>query len=67
MAAPKQEPAFFSIRTLPAIIFSAQDQPTLPVILTTGPSMHPIPKYPRDPSKIKLSLFNIPTPRLCFP
>ena len=44
MAAPKQDPAFFSITTFPAIKFSAQDQPTLPLILTVGPSQEPIPK-----------------------
>ena len=44
IAAPKQDPAFFSITTLPAIKFSAQDQPTLPLILTIGPSHEPIPK-----------------------
>ena len=67
IAAPKQDPAFFSITTLPAIKFSAHDQPTLPLILTIGPSHEPIPKYPKLPSKIKLSLFKIPTPRLCLP
>ena len=66
-AAPKHDPAFFSITTFPAIIFSAHDHPTLPFILTTGPSIDPTPKYPRLPSKIKLSLFKTPTPRLCFP
>ena len=44
IAAPKHEPAFFSITTFPAIIFSAQDQPTLPLILTVGPSHEPMPK-----------------------
>merc|ERR1711965_267767 len=67
IAAPKQDPAFFSITTFPAIKFSAHDQPTLPLILTIGPSQDPIPKYPKLPSKIKFSLFKIPTPRLCLP
>ena len=53
--APKQEPAFFSITTLPDIMFSAQDQPTRPEILTTGPSIEPTPKYPRLPSIIRFS------------
>ena len=56
-----------SITTLPAIRFSAHDQPTLPLILTTGPSQDPIPKYPKLPSKIRFNLFSIPTPKLCFP
>ena len=36
-------------------------------IRTTGPSIEPTPKYPSDPSKIRFSLFNIPTPKLCLP
>ena len=44
IAAPKQDPAFFSITTFHAIKFSAQDHPTLPLILTVGPSHEPIPK-----------------------
>ena len=44
-------------------MFSAHDQPTLPLILTVGPSIQPTPKYPKLPSKITLSLFRIPTPR----
>ena len=52
---------------LMAIKFSAHDHPTLPLILTIGPSQEPIPKYPKLPSKIKFSLFKIPTPRLCLP
>ena len=59
--------AFFSITTLPAIKFSAHDQPTLPLILTIGPSHEPIPKYPKLPSKIKFNLLSIPTPKLCLP
>ena len=44
IAAPKHEPAFFSITTFPAIMFSAQDQPTRPLTLTIGPSIDPTPK-----------------------
>ena len=44
MAAPKVEPAFFSMTTVPAIMFSAQDQPTRPLMRTFGPSMRPTPK-----------------------
>jgi hypothetical protein len=44
MAAPNCEPAFFSIRIVPLIIFSAQDQPTRPAIRTFGPSIKPQPK-----------------------
>jgi hypothetical protein len=55
IAAPKHEPAFFSITTFPDIMFSAQDQPTRPEILTTGPSIDPTPKYPRLPSTIRFS------------
>ena len=43
-AAPKHDPALFSTTTLPDIIFSAQDHPTLPLILTVGPSIQPTPK-----------------------
>ena len=44
IAAPKVEPAFFSITTVPAIMFSAQDQPTRPLMRTLGPSIRPQPK-----------------------
>ena len=44
MAAPKVEPAFFSITTVPASMFSAQDQPTRPLTRTFGPSIRPTPK-----------------------
>ena len=43
-AAPVSEPAFFSIRTTPDIMFSQTDQPTRPVIVTSGPSIRPTPK-----------------------
>ena len=43
-AAPKVDPPFFSITTTPAIMFSAQDQPTRPLMWTLGPSIRPQPK-----------------------
>ena len=67
MAAPKVEPAFFSINTVPDIIFSPQDQPTRPLIRTFGPSMRPTAKYPSDPSMIRFRRFKIPTPSECLP
>ena len=44
IAAPNCEPAFFSIRMVPLIMFSAQDQPTRPEMRTFGPSIRPRPK-----------------------
>ena len=44
IAAPNCEPAFFSIRMVPLIMFSAQDQPTRPAMRTFGPSIRPQPK-----------------------
>ena len=38
------EPAFFSIRTTPDIMFSQTDQPTRPVMVISGPSISPTPK-----------------------
>ena len=43
-AAPKVEPAFFSITTVPASMFSAHDQPTRPLMWMFGPSIKPQPK-----------------------
>ena len=38
------EPAFFSMTTVPASMFSAQDQPTRPLMRMLGPSIRPQPK-----------------------
>ena len=38
------EPAFFSMSTVPLIMFSAQDQPTRPWMRMLGPSISPQPK-----------------------
>ncbi len=43
-AAPASEPALFSTTTTPLIMFSATDQPTRPVMVTSGPSIRPTPK-----------------------
>ena len=43
-AAPASEPALASTTTTPDIMFSATDQPTRPVISTSGPSISPQPK-----------------------
>ena len=44
MLAPRHDPAFFSIITVPAIMFSAHDHPTRPATRTLGPSIMPTPK-----------------------
>ena len=49
-AAPVSDPALLSITTTPDIMFSHADQPTRPVMCTSGPSIRPHPKYPRLPS-----------------
>jgi len=46
IAAPKLDPAFLSTTTYPAIKYRTQDHPTLPLILTLGPSHEPTPNYP---------------------
>ena len=43
-AAPVSEPALWSITTTPDIMFSHDDQPTRPLMCTSGPSMIPQPK-----------------------
>ncbi len=43
-AAPASEPELLSITTTPDIMFSATDQPTRPLICTSGPSSSPQPK-----------------------
>ena len=40
-AAPVSEPALLSITTTPDIMFSHADQPTRPVMWTSGPSIIP--------------------------
>ena len=42
--APANDPALDSITTTPDIMFSATDQPTRPLICTSGPSPRPTPK-----------------------
>ena len=44
IAAPVSEPAFRSTTTTPDIMFSQADQPTRPVMWTSGPSIMPQPK-----------------------
>ena len=67
IAAPKVEPAFFSMTTVPAIMFSPHDQPTRPWMRTFGPSMRPTAKYPSEPSKMRFSRLRMPTPSECLP
>jgi hypothetical protein len=54
------------MKTTPDIMFSQADQPTRPVMCTSGPSITPHPKYPRLPSKVILQRVRIPTPSECF-
>ncbi len=51
MAAPVSEPALRSMVTTPDIMFSATDQPTRPLMVTSGPSMSPHANQPGLPSK----------------
>src|SRR5260370_164811 len=60
------EPAFFSIRTTPDIMFSQADHPTRPVTTTSGPSIMPRPKYPRLPSNRTRHRVRMPTPMECL-
>jgi hypothetical protein len=43
-AAPARDPAFFSMRTTPDIMFSATAHPTRPVMCTSGPVDQPAPE-----------------------
>ena len=66
MAAPVSEPALRSMVTTPDIMFSATDQPTRPLMVTSGPSMSPQANQPGLPSKWMRQRLRIPTASECL-